>query len=94
MISTLISFNVEYYDYNSGKKEERGLAIGGNVSTLLANLVESYLFEIAKSITNPTTYHSIYRYDSLVVFKGKKSVNEIKDWLEEFQKTVNGAAGN
>ena len=29
-----------------------------------------------------------------MVFKGKKKVSEIKDWLEEFQKTVNMAAGN
>ena len=28
------------------------------------------------------------------MFKGKKCVKEIKDWLEEFQKTVNRAAGN
>ena len=29
-----------------------------------------------------------------MVFKGKKSAREIKDWLEEFQKKVNKAAGN
>ena len=28
------------------------------------------------------------------MFKGKKSVKEIKYWLEEFQKTVNMAEGN
>ena len=44
MISTLISFDVEYYEYNVGKKEENGLAIGGYESTLLSNLVASYLF--------------------------------------------------
>ena len=60
----------------------------------LANLVASYLFEKSKSILNPTTYHGIYQYDSLVVFKGNKNVNEIKYWLEEFQQTVNRAAGN
>ena len=27
-------------------------------------------------------------------FKGQKSVREIKDWLDEFQKTVDKAAGN
>ena len=41
-----------------------------------------------------TIYHVIYRDDGLVVFKGKKKASEIKDWLEEFQKTVNTAAGN
>ena len=29
-----------------------------------------------------------------MVFKGKKNSNKIKDWLEEFQQTVNRAAGN
>ena len=29
-----------------------------------------------------------------MVFKGLKSVREIKDWLDEFQKTVDKAAGN
>ena len=42
----------------------------------------------------PTIYHGIYRDDGLVVFKGKKSVKEIKYWLDEFQKTVDKAAGN
>ena len=61
---------------------------------LLADLVESYLFEIAKAIINPKTYHGIYLDDVLVVFKGNKSVNEIKYWLEEFQQKVKRAAGN
>ena len=29
-----------------------------------------------------------------MVFKGKNKASEIKDWLEEFQQTVNTAAGN
>ena len=36
----------------------------------------------------------MYRYDGLVVFKGKNKASEIKDWLEEFQQTVNTAAVN
>ena len=30
----------------------------------------------------------------MVVFKGKKLAKEVKYWLEEFQQTVNRAAGN
>ena len=93
MSSTLTSFDGDYYEYNSGKKEEQGLAIGGYELAFFANLVASYLFEKFKAILNPTTYHGIYHYYSLVVFKGNKSVNEIKYWLEEFQQTVNIAAG-
>ena len=60
----------------------------------LDDLVASYLFEKAKAHFHPTIYHGIYRDDGLVVFKGKKSVKEIKDWLDEFQQTVDKAAGN
>ena len=51
-------------------------------------------FEKAKAYFYPTIYHGIYRDDGLVVFKGKKSVKEIKYWLDEFQQTVDKAAGN
>ena len=68
--------------------------IGGYKSAFLADLVASYLFEKAKPIFRPIIYHGIYRYDGQVVFKGKKKASEIKDWLEELQKTVNTAAGN
>ena len=36
----------------------------------------------------------MYRDGSLVVLKGKKSAREIKDWLEEFQQTVNKVVAN
>ena len=51
------------------------MAIGGYKSAFLADLVSSYLFEKAKALLNPTTYHGIYQYDSLVAFKGNKNVN-------------------
>ena len=41
MSSTLISFNIEYYEYHSGEKEQQGLAIGGYESALLSDLVAS-----------------------------------------------------
>ena len=73
MSLTLISFDGKYYEYHGGEREEQGLAIGGYESEFLANLVSSYLFEKSKANFHPTTYHGIYRYDGLVVFKGKKS---------------------
>ena len=94
MSSTLICLDGEYYEYHGGEKEEQGLAIGGYKLAFLANLVASYLFEKAKANFHPTIYHSIYRDDGFVVFKGRKSVREIKDWLDEFQQTVDKAAGN
>ena len=94
MSSNLISFDGEYYEYHGVEREEQGLAIGGYKSAFLADLVASYLFEKAKPIFRPTIYHGIYRDDSLVVFKRKKKTSQIKDWLGEFQQTVNTAAGN
>ena len=94
MSSTLISFDGEYYEYHGGEREEQGLAIGGYESAVLADLVASYLFEKSKASFHPTTYHGIYIDDGLVVFKGNNIAREIKDWLEEFQKTVNKTAGN
>ena len=70
------------------------LTIGVYESAFLADPVASYFFDKAKPIFRPKIYHGIYRYDGLVVFKGKKKASEIKYWLEEFQKTVNTAAGN
>ena len=81
MRSTLTSFNIDYYEYNGGEKEEQGLAIGGYGLALLSDLFASYPFEITKAILNPTTYHGIYLDDGPVVFNGKKGVNEIKYWL-------------
>ena len=52
------------------------------MARFLADLVASYIFEKATSIFMPTIYHGIYRYDSMVVFKGKKKEIEIKYWLE------------
>ena len=60
----------------------------------LAKLVASYLFEKSKTILNRTTYHGIYRNESMLVFKGKKMVQEIKYWLEEFQQKLDKAEGN
>ena len=94
MSSTLISFDGEYYEYHGGEREEQRLAIGGYKYLFLVDLVASYLFEKAKPILRPTIYHGIYRYDGLVIFKVKKKACAMKDWLEEFQQTVDIAAGN
>ena len=45
----------------------------------LADLVSYYLFEKFKANFHPTTYHEIYRDDSLVVLRRKNSTREVKD---------------
>ena len=47
-----------------------------------------------KPTSEPTNYHGIYRYEGMVVFKVKNKAREIRDYLEDFHKTVNKAARN
>ena len=60
MSSNFIYFDIEYYEYHGGEKEEQGLAMGGYKSSFLANLVASQLFERPKTLLNPKIYHGIY----------------------------------
>ena len=64
------------------------LAIGRYESAFLTALVEFYLIEKSDTLLNRTTYHVIYLYDGLVVFKVNNIVQEIKDWLAELRQTV------
>ena len=41
MSSTLISFDVDCYEYHGGERDEQGLAIGGYESAFLSDLVAS-----------------------------------------------------
>ena len=63
-------------------------------SKKLGDLVESYLLETLKIHFRHTIYHSIYNNDDLLVFKGKKMVQYIRDWLGGFKNIVNNSAGN
>ena len=47
--------------------------------------------EDTNKITNYRVHLKIYQ---ISIFQRKKKASEIKDWLEEFQQTVNTAAGN
>ena len=85
MRSALISFDGGYYEYHGGEKEEQSLAIGGYELVFLAKLIESYLFEKAKTLMKRTTYHGIYKYGGLVVFKVKNRVQEINNLLADSQ---------
>ena len=72
MISTLISFGGEYYEYNSDENIKKGSEKGGHELVFLVRLVASYLFEKSKTILNRKTYHGIYCNNSQVMFKEKK----------------------
>ena len=59
-----------------GKK--KGLLIGGYESAFLVDLVASYLFEKCINKFKEFLWKGIYRDGGLLVFKGKKSLSEIK----------------
>ena len=88
MSSTLLTFEDKYYEYCEKGIETKGLAIGGYESAFLADLVASYLFEKCNNQFKEVLWKGIYRDDGLLVFKGKKSLSNIKRWREDFQGRV------
>ena len=78
MSSTLLTFGYKYYEYGDKCIETKGLAIGGYESALLADLVASYQFEKYSNQFKEVILKGIYRDDGLLVFKGKKSLSDIK----------------
>ena len=45
MVSTLLTFGGEYFEYSDKGIKKKGLAIGGYESAFHADLVASYLFD-------------------------------------------------
>ena len=72
---------------------DKGLAIGGYKSALLANLVASYLLEETEEYFEKTKFHGIYRDDGIVAFNGKLTFAEIQVWLKRFQEKINKITG-
>ena len=89
MSSTLLTFEDKYYEYGEKCIETKGLSIGGYESAFLEDLVASYLFEKCNNQFKEVLWKGIYIDDGLLVFKGKKSLSDIKRWKEDFQSRVN-----
>jgi hypothetical protein len=96
MSTTLLTFGNRYYMYDGDLPiEERGLTIGGYESAWLADLAMSYILEtVDKKTFENMELFEIYRDDGFGIFKGSKSKNDINDWLQDFQTTVNEQAGS
>lgn len=94
MISTLIFFNGNYYEYHGREKEEQYLAIGGYEAAFLSDLVISYLFTKYNTLFRPDLYHGIYQYDRLLVFRCNNIPKEITYWLDSFQRKLNSTEGS
>ena len=74
VISTLLTFGGEYFEYGEKGIETKVLEIGGYESYFLADLVASYLFEKCNNQCKEFLWKGIYRDNGLLVFKGKRSV--------------------
>ena len=94
MSSTLLTFEEKYFVYGEKGIKKKVLVIGGYKQDFLADLVASYLFEKCKNKFKGILWKGVYRDNVLLVFKGKKSLSEIKRWIEDFQSNVNKIAGN
>ena len=60
--------------------KQKHLAISVYESAFLADLLESYLLEKCNNQLKEGLRKGIYRDDGMLVFKGKKSISEIKIW--------------
>ena len=94
MISTLLNCQDKYYEYGEEGLETNGLAIRGYESVLLVDLVDSYLFKVTNNKFKEVRWRVIYRCGRLLVFKGKRSISDIRIWRDKFIEKVNGIVGN
>ena len=85
MSSTVLTFKEKYFEYGEKGIKTKGLAIGGYELAFLENLLASYLIEECNNQFKEILLKEIYRDHELLVFKGKKSLSEIKRWREDFQ---------
>ena len=87
----LFGFLDKFYTYygQTNNGEEQTLTIGGYKSAWLADLVASFILDNCENYFNLCLYHGIYRYDGLVLFKGKWSDKELVSWLNNLQKKTN-----
>ena len=92
MSNSFLTFQDKCYDYAGGVPiEQRGLTIGGHGSAFLADLVGAYIMEKTSDCFKDAKHRGIYRDDGFVVFDGKKSKNDIIEWLADFQSKVDKA---
>ena len=78
VISTLLTFGRKSFEYGEKGILKKGLTIVGYESDFLADLVASYLFDHCNNHFKEVLWKGIYVHDGLLVFKGKKSLLEIK----------------
>ena len=74
--------------------EKKGLTIGGFESAFFADLVAAYILENTTACFDNSAFNGIYRDDGIDIIKGKRTTDEMCDWLESFQARVNQLTGS
>ena len=74
--------------------ETNGLEIRGYESAFLAGLVTSYLFEVTNNKLKEFLWRGNYIDNGLLVFRGKRSISEIRIWRDKFQEKVEEISEN
>ena len=94
MNSTLLTFIDKYYEYDGDQDpEDKGLTIGGYESAWLADLVGAYILANTRQHFEKAIFDGLYRDDGFAIMEGKWTYNQIVNWRNGFQKSVNELAG-
>ena len=88
MSSTLLNLQDKYYEYLAEVLETKLLTIRGYKSVFLEYLLTSYLLEVTKNQFKEVMRRLIYRDNRFLVFKGKRSISDIRIWRDTSQEKV------
>ena len=95
MANTLITFEDQYYEYGGDVEVDyKGLTIGGFESAFFADLVAAFILENTTNCFDNSAYNGIYRDDGIDIIKGRRTTDEMCDWLDDFQAKVNILTGS
>ena len=90
MANTIILFEDQNWIYSGDEAVEiKGLTIRGHESAFFADIVAAYILEKSTTLFSNSMFYGIYRADDLNVIDGKRSTEEMVEWLEKFQDNVN-----
>ena len=90
MAKTFIKYEDQYWLYGGDKLvKEKGLIIGGYESAGLTNLVAAWILEMIEELFDNSTFNGIYCNNGINITNEVLTLEEIKDWVDEFQSKVN-----
>ena len=96
MTNTIVSFEDQHLIYGGDAAIEiKGLTISGFESAFVfADLVAAYILDRSTELFSNSMFYGIYRDDDLNVIDGKRSTEEMVEWLERFQDNIKELTGS